>query len=159
MAPLYPNEKPAEQRLRYAACLMSDVGWNEHPDYRAEHSFIRVLRVPYAGLTHADRALLAVTVYVRQNGNIEDPLVQSVLGLLDEGQLAWIRVTGLALRLAHTISGSAPGVLTHTTLVVDGDSIMLSVDEENRDALLSEAVHRRLKTLGRALGLKAKVQE
>jgi len=158
MAPLYPDESADEQRLRYAACLMSDIGWNEHPDYRAEHSFIRVLRVPYAGLTHAARALLASTVYVRQNGSIEDPLVQSVLGLLDEGQLSWIKVTGLALRLAHTISGSAPGILPKTQLKIDQGKLQLILCDENRDALLSEAVLRRLKTLGRAYGMKGTIE-
>lgn len=156
-APLFPDETPAEQRLRYAACLMSDIGWNEHPDYRAEHSFIRVLRVPYAGLTHSDRALLAATVYVRQNGDLGDPLIRPILGLLDVGQLSWIKVTGLALRLAHTISGSAPGVLTKTKLAVGEEKLTLKIAKKDRDALLSEAVQRRLKTLSRALGLKGKV--
>jgi len=157
MAPLYPDEITSEQRLRYAACLMSDIGWNEHPDYRAEHSFIRVLRIPYAGLTHAERALLATTVYVRQNGDLADPLIRPILGLLDVGQLSWIKVTGLALRLAHTISGSAPGVLTKTKLVVNKEKLTLKIDKDDRDALVSEAVQRRMKTLGRALGLKGKV--
>jgi len=157
MAPLFPDESKAELRLRYAACLMSDIGWNEHPDYRAEHTFIRALRVPYAGLGHSDRALLAATLYVRQNGDLDDPLIRPILGLLDVGQLSWIRVTGLALRLAHTISGSAPGLLSRTALIVDSENLSLHVDEKDRAALLSEAVERRLKTLGRALGLKPKI--
>ena len=157
MAPLFPDETPAQHRLRYAACLMSDIGWNEHPDYRAEHSFIRVLRVPYAGLTHADRALLACTVYVRQNGDLGDPLIRPVLGLLDVAQLSWIKVTGLAMRLGHTISGSAPDILTKTSLEVSGEKLMLHIAKQDREALISEAVRRRLKTLGKALGLKGKV--
>ncbi len=155
MAPLFADETHEEYRLRYAACLMSDIGWNEHPDYRAEHSFIRVLRVPYAGLTHTDRALLAATVYVRGNGDLDDALIRPILGLLDDAQLSWIKVTGLALRLGHTISGSAPGVLGKTQLVINHDKLLLCIAPNDRDALLSEAVQRRLKTLGRALGLKA----
>lgn len=157
MAALFPDETKAEERLRYAACLMSDIGWNEHPDYRAEHTFIRALRVPYAGLTHSDRALLASTLYVRHNGDMGDPLIRPILGLLDVGQLSWIRVTGLALRLAHTISGSAPGLLSRTELRVEKDKLYLFVEERDRPALISEAVERRLKTLARALGLKHKV--
>ena len=158
MAPLYPDESAEEHRLRYAACLLSDIGWNEHPDYRAEHSFIRVLRVPFAGLTHAERALLASTVYVRQNGDLGGPVTRPIMGRLDVGQLSWIKVTGLALRLAHTISGSAPGVLTKTQLVVNKEKLLLCVADEDKDALVSEAVARRLKTLGRALGLKGRVE-
>ena len=157
MAPLYADETPAEQRLRYAACLMSDIGWNEHPDYRAEHSFMRVLRIPYAGMTHSERALLASTVYVRQNGDLGDPVTRPYMGLLDVGQLSWIKVTGLALRLAHTISGSAPGVLSKTEMVVNKEKLTLKVADHDRDALVSEAVQRRLKTLAKSLGLKGKV--
>ena len=157
MSPLFPDEMPAEARLRYAACLMSDIGWNEHPDYRAEHTFIRTLRVPYAGLRHSHRALLACTLYVRQNGDMGDPLIRPVLGLLDVGQLSWIRTTGLALRLAHTISGSAPGLLARTALSFDNDKLCLAVAEKDRPALLSEAVERRLKTLARSLGMKSKI--
>lgn len=157
MAPLYQGESKAEYRLRYAACLMSDIGWNEHSDYRAEHTFIRVLRIPYAGLTHPDRAVLAATLYVRQNGEMDDELLRPILGLVDAGQLSWIHMTGLALRLAHTISGSAPGLLSRTKIARDGENLVLTVAAEDRIALLSEAVERRLKTLARAMNLKASI--
>lgn len=158
VAPLFPDETPAEERLRYAACLMSDIGWNEHVDYRAEHTFMRALRVPYAGLNHSDRALIASSLYVRQDGDMGDPLIRPILGLLDMGQLTWIRVTGLALRLAHTISGGAPGLLAQTKLRVSKDKLFLSVADDHRAALVSEAVERRLKTLAKALGKKGRVE-
>lgn len=156
-APLFPGETAPEHRLRYAACLMSDIGWNEHPDYRAEHTFIRALRIPYAGLSHPDRALLATTLYIRQNGNMDDALIQPALGLLDKGQVAWCHMTGLALRLAHTISGSAPGLLSRTRIGVDGDRLVLQVAEEDRAALLSDAVERRLKTLSKVMNLSPEI--
>ncbi len=159
MAPLFNDETIAENRLRQAACLMSDIGWNEHPDYRAQHAFERVLRVPYAGLMHADRALLALTVYVRYNGEVTDKLVQAAKGLLDEGQVAWASQAGLALRLAHTLSGSAPGVLIRTQLELDTDKgkLFLKVSNDDLHALVSDAVKRRLKTLAKSIGLKGKI--
>ncbi len=156
-SPLFPDESAQERRLRTAACLMCDIGWNEHPDYRAEHTFIRALRAPYAGLTHPERAVLASTLYVRQNGDMGDLLIHPILGLLDVGQLSWIRATGLALRLGHTISGGAPGLISRTELRVEKDQLFLCIREGDRSALVSEAVERRLKTLGRALGLKGSV--
>lgn len=158
VAPLFTDETPDQERLRYAACLMSDIGWNEHPDYRAEHTFMRALRIPYAGLGHSDRALIASALYVRQSGDMGDPLIRPILGLLDMGQLSWISVTGQALRLAHTISGGAPGLLAQTELSISGGKLCLCVGEDHRDALISEAVERRLKTLAKALGLKSKVE-
>ncbi len=157
MSPLFIDEIRPEKRLRLAACLMSDIGWNEHPDYRAEQAFDRVLRVPYAGLRHTQRAVLGLATYIRYNGEPGDELTAPVMRLLDEGQLKWVWVTGLALRLAHTISGSAPGILSGTKLRIEGTKLFLDVDGDDHHAMVSDAVKRRLKTLAKELGLKGKV--
>ncbi len=156
MAPLFPDEKSAQKRLRFAACLLSDIGWNEHPDYRAEHAFYRVLRIPFAGLTHPNRVLLAEAVYVRYNGDPESKLVSPVRSLLDPGQQAWVNVVGLALRLAHTLSGSAPGLLAQSRLKVGGNKLSLKVPKGD-EIFVSETVERRLKTLARSVGLKSAI--
>ena len=153
MNPLFDDESNAERRLRLAACLLSDIGWSEHPDYRAEHAFHRVLRVPFAGLTHPNRVLLAEAVYVRYNGDPDSKLVSPVRSLLDPGQQAWVQVVGLALRLAHTLSGSAPGRLEQTRLKVSDSKLTLVVPKDS-ELFISETVERRLKTLARSLGLK-----
>ena len=36
--PLFPHESTDQQRLRLAACLLGDIGWNAHPDFRAERA-------------------------------------------------------------------------------------------------------------------------
>ena len=155
MTPLFINESATERRLRLAACLLSDIGWSEHPDYRAEHAYQRVLRIPYAGLTHPERALLAIAIYVRYNGTAGDAMLAPIAGLLDEAARSRAEILGLALRLAHTLSGGAPGLLPQTRLVVDG--MRLTLDLPNGDAVfLSEAVDRRLKMLARAMQLKGK---
>lgn len=152
MSPLFEGESGPEKRLRWAACLLSDIGWSEHPDYRAQHAFHRVLRVPFAGLTHRERVLLADTIYVRYNGEPESVLVEPLRGLLDAGQLSWVRVVGLAMRLAHTIAGSAPGILSQSELKIKGKRLILVLPED-RDVYISETVERRLRTLGNSLGL------
>ena len=86
MTPLFTEEKSEKRRLRLAACLLSDIGWNEHPDYRAEHAFHRVLRIPFAGLTHANRVLLAEAIYVCYNGDLAFRFVTPVRSLLGPGQ-------------------------------------------------------------------------
>ncbi len=156
MTPLFEEEKPGERRLRFAACLLSDIGWNEHPDYRAEHAFHRVLRIPFAGLTHPNRVLLAEAVYVRYNGDPDSKLVSPVRSLLDPAQQAWVNVVGLALRLAHTLSGSAPGLLSQSRLNVGSKKLTLKVPEDS-EIFVSETVERRLKTLARTVGLKSSI--
>ena len=157
MTPLFPQENAGERRLRYAACLLSDIGWNEHPDYRAIHAFQRVLRVPYPGLFHGDRAELAIAVLARYGGSEAGRRVEQVRTLLDEPRLARARVIGLALRLAHTLSGGAAGILAQTRLKRDKETLQLRVSDDG--TFRSEAIDRRFGRLARAVGLKGEIVE
>jgi exopolyphosphatase/guanosine-5'-triphosphate,3'-diphosphate pyrophosphatase len=156
MTPLFPDESEAQRRLRLATCLLSDIGWSEHPDYRALHSYHRVLRIPYPELTHPDRAEMALAVLVRYDGDSEDQFVAPHRKLLDEDRLSRARVIGLALRLAHTLSGGAPGLLPQTRMKFKDDRLILEVPDDS-PVFLSEAVERRLKTLARSMDLKPKI--
>jgi exopolyphosphatase/guanosine-5'-triphosphate,3'-diphosphate pyrophosphatase len=156
MSPLFPDETAAQRRLRLATCLLSDIGWSEHPDYRALHSYHRVLRIPYPELTHPDRAEMALGVLVRYNGDPDDRMVAPHRNLLDEQRLSRARVIGLALRLAHTLSGGAPGLLPQTRLKFKNGRLILDVPED-RAVFVSEAVERRFKNLSRSMDLKPKI--
>ena len=96
-APLFPRSTDNERRNRLAACLLSDIGWNEHPDYRAEHAFHRVLRLPFAGLRHEDRAFIASAVYVRYGGTVSDELPSEILTLIDDGEREAATITGVGI--------------------------------------------------------------
>ena len=50
--PLFAAETPASAKLREATCWMSDIGSHDHPEFRAEQAFLRVLRQPGVGLDH-----------------------------------------------------------------------------------------------------------
>lgn len=155
-SPLFATEEPRYRRLRFAACLLSDIGWPEHPDYRAEHSFHRVLRIPFAGLKHPDRVWIALAVFIRYNGDAEAPLVAPVRRLLDDSELGRVRTAGLALRLAHTLSGSAPGLLSRTALRVGSRTLTLEILSGKR-IFASETVVRRLRSLARSVGRESQI--
>jgi exopolyphosphatase/guanosine-5'-triphosphate,3'-diphosphate pyrophosphatase len=131
MAPLFPTETPHDSRLRHAACLVSDIFWNEHPDYRAEQAFLRILRLPFMGVSHRDRAAIALTIFHRYQGNEDNPHAQMAMGLLDEADLRRCRVTGLVLRLAHTLSGGAPNLLRETSMFSENGDLILQVPARN----------------------------
>jgi exopolyphosphatase/guanosine-5'-triphosphate,3'-diphosphate pyrophosphatase len=76
--------------------------------------------------------------------------------LLDEERLSRARVIGLALRLAHTLSGGAPGLLPQTRLKFKNGRLILDVPED-RAVFVSEAVERRFKNLSRSMDLKPKI--
>ena len=114
------------------------------------------MHLPFAGLTHDDRVFIAVAIHVRYGASATDLPVPGVVGLLSEDRLNRARVTGLALRLAHTLSGGAPGLLPQTSLRRTTRSLVLELPKDS-DIFLSEAVERRLRALARSVGLSAKI--
>jgi exopolyphosphatase/guanosine-5'-triphosphate,3'-diphosphate pyrophosphatase len=152
LEPLFPEDGPAERRLRLAISLLSDIAWREHPDYRAQYAFTRMLHLPIGGIEHVERVIAALTLAARYGGDFETQEVTTVRGMLDEAQLHRALVTGLGLRLAYSVSGATVELLSRTALRRDEArvTLVLPADEE---AMHGEAVQRRLDALGRALGL------
>ena len=160
MAPLFPAEPPDLARLRLAACIIGDIFWSEHPDYRAEQALNKVLRLPYMGLDHRDRAGIALTVYHRYGGDAGAAVVDAAEKLLDDAaRVRRTRVIGAALRLAHTLSGGAPGVLSRTRLErapAGTLTLTLPAGEPLFDARFFE---RRLEKLARVLDMDPVVRQ
>lgn len=140
-------------RLRVAACLLSDIARYEHPDYRADHALMRVLRFPFVGVTHRERAFLAAAVAGR-HAAIDDGgrAGRSVRLLLDEEDLAQARAVGLAIRLAYTLSGGM-GALLHPFRLARQDRRLVLTGSASLMHLVGEAVERRLGALAKALDL------
>lgn len=151
MTPLFPRESPSGARLRLAACLLSDVFWNEHPDYRGHQAFLRVLRLPFVGLGHCERAALAMAVLTRHHGSEDDEEIRRAMAMLTEAELGWSRAIGYALRLAHRYSGGAPGLLASTRLVRGGDLLALEVPA-GEPAMHPDLVEKTLERLAKAIG-------
>ncbi|MGQ9371921.1 exopolyphosphatase, partial [Azospirillum sp. A39] len=148
---LFAGEDQRAHRLRHAACLLSDLGWAEHPDYRAEHAFLRILRFPFPGIDHPERVFLALAVYARYVGSLELPAgAGGVRGLLSEAQALKAHVLGLALRLAHTLTGGVTALLQRTSLRLNDEALVLTLPEE-AGILDGEVVQRRLDALAKVL--------
>ena len=152
MAALFKDESVRQKRLRLAACLLRDVWWTEHPDYRAEQAFLRVLRLPFLGLGHEDRAGLALALYYRYASEPSEPIIEQAHALLDDSRIQRIQTLGLALRLAYALSAGAPGVLERTSLAIEGTKLVLTVPEGD-PLFLSGPYPRRLRRLAEHLGL------
>ena len=63
-----PKETDEERRLRHAACLLSDISWRAHPDYRGEQSLILIAHAALGGIDHPGRVFLALAIYFRHMG-------------------------------------------------------------------------------------------
>ena len=153
-AALFPQETTEAARLREAACWMSDVGSHDHPEFRPEQAFLRILRQPGIGLDHPARAYLALTIALRYEADAAAPYLMPVRRLLDPATAKRAEVLGMALRLAYTLSAGTPDLLAGTKLRVDGRRLVLSL-AEGTGVFVGEAVVRRLTRLAQALDLEA----
>ncbi len=150
-APLFPNETTATLRLRHAACWMSDIGSHDHPEYRAEESFGRVLRQPGVGMTHAARAFLALTIALRYEAEIGAAFLAPARALLDPADMARAVTLGAALRLAYVLSAGTPELLAQAALRLDGGRLVLRL--MGAGVFEGDGVQRRLDHLAATLGV------
>lgn len=146
IAPLFTSETSGQRRLRTAACLLCDVGWRSHPDYRATQSFRRVLRAPLIGLTHADRCFLGIAVLRRYSHKAGNSVKEQARLVLEKESIREAEKIGAAMRLALTLSGGTKGVLDSFGLAAKNDKVLLHTPED-KSFLIGEAVHSRLRHL------------
>lgn len=151
---LFPVAPPSAERLREAACWMSDIGSHDHPEFRAEQAFLRILRQPGVGLDHHARAFLALTVAVRYEAEPDAPFLAAARMLLDVASTNRAETLGAALRLAYTLSAGTPDLLAGTALKFRAGRLILQL-AENSGVFAGESVMRRLDRLAQALGAEA----
>ena len=149
-APVAGPETPAMRRLREAACWMSDIASHDHPEYRADLAFWRVLRQPGVGLDHPGRAFLALAVALRYDADTDAPFVATASALLDPASKQRALALGAALRLAYLLSAGTPELLAETTLQRGPDGFVLRL--RGAGVFAGEGVERRLERLAAALG-------
>lgn len=152
-----PTETPEQRRLRHAACLLSDIGWRAHPDYRGAQSLNLVAHGDFVGVDHPGRAFLALTVYYRNEGLVRDELSQRLIELVDKDMLKRARILGAAFRAAHIVSAAMPGVLTSTPITYEGNRLAWTLPEPYSN-LEGERVERRFKELAGLLDREGEIR-
>lgn len=96
--PLFPDSGPARRRLIKAACLLHDVSWRAHPDYRAEICFDNATRANLGGLKHWERVWLGMALMHRYRNKREGTRFEDLFAMLDEAHQQEAEVLGKALR-------------------------------------------------------------
>lgn len=158
IAPLFTGLSHAAQRRHRAACWLSDLGWSEHPDYRAKQAFIRSLTLPFAGSTHPDRVFVATALHARYGGAPDDPVKELTRQLLDERVTQEARTLGLALRLAYTLCAGTMELLSQLRVSHSGNTLALYVPSDS-NLFVGETVQRRLDAVARSLGVTAVIRK
>jgi exopolyphosphatase/guanosine-5'-triphosphate,3'-diphosphate pyrophosphatase len=145
------DELPNEKRLRQAACLLADIGWRAHPDYRGEQALNIIAHGGFIGVDHPGRAFLALAVFFRHVGLIEDELSPRLRELASARVIDHARVLGTAMRVAYLVSAARPGVLPRAPMRVERGRLVLHLEGE-LSPLSGERVFNRLRQLARLIG-------
>ncbi len=143
-----------DERLQRAACLLADGAGRFHPDHRAEMAYDQVLRGPYSGVTHAERAVLAHAIGCRYDRDFKRPA--QFVALNSDLQADRARQLGSAMRLGAVFSGRSGPILTRAKLTRKNETLELRVRKADT-AMISETVERRLAQTASLMKLKPKV--
>ncbi|VAW01891.1 Exopolyphosphatase [hydrothermal vent metagenome] len=98
--PLFKSAKPARKRLIKAACLLHDVSWRAHPDYRAETCFDNATRAHLGGLKHSERVYLGLALLYRYTNKHQGTRFEKLCALLSVKQQREAEILGKAMRFA-----------------------------------------------------------
>jgi exopolyphosphatase/guanosine-5'-triphosphate,3'-diphosphate pyrophosphatase len=145
------DESPEEKRLRHTACLLGDIGWRAHPDYRGEQSMNLIAHGAFVALDHPGRAYLALSVFFRHVGLHEEELSPRLRELATPQILDRARVLGAAMRVAYILTAGHGGVLPNTPMAVKRGKLTLHLPGKY-GGLASNRLAGRLRQLGRLVG-------
>ncbi|WEX78529.1 exopolyphosphatase [Sinorhizobium numidicum] len=117
MVPFFGVEETEEEsRYRQAACLLADISWRAHPDYRGLQALNIIAHSAFSGITHAGRAYIALANYYRFEGLNDDGATGPLTGITTPRLLELAKLLGGLLRVAYLFSASMPGVACQLTL-------------------------------------------
>src|SRR5690606_28984485 len=132
-------------RLRLAACLLADVAWQAHPDFRAERGVDMALHGNWVGIDAPGRVMVAQALFSNFGGG-RNFLNNRVARLCTPDELRQASLWGLAMRLGQRLGGGVASSLERSRLSLHNGVLRLTLGR-GEDALYGEAVERRLRAL------------
>ncbi|WP_299698964.1 Ppx/GppA family phosphatase [uncultured Tateyamaria sp.] len=96
--PIFKSAPLPRKRLIKAACLLHDVSWRAHPDYRAEVCFDNATRANLGGLKHSERIFLGLALLHRYTNKREGTHFEGLYDLIDEKMQRDAEILGKAMR-------------------------------------------------------------
>jgi exopolyphosphatase/guanosine-5'-triphosphate,3'-diphosphate pyrophosphatase len=152
-----PKESEDERRLRHAACLLSDISWRAHPEYRGEQSLNLIAHAALGGIDHPGRVFLALAIYHRHagaGGDLEGEdagtLSERLKALISKRLARRARIIGAAVRAAHMLSIGRPGIIDEIQLFYERSKLVLKLPKAYA-ALDGERLRRRFAVLAELL--------
>ncbi len=144
------KETNDEVRFRKAACLLADITWRSHPDYRGDQALNLISNGNFLGVTHPGRAYLALASYYRHEGLVNDNARPAIGTVADKRITERAKVLGALFRVGYLFSAAMPGILPKIGIErVDG-VFKITVPQELAD-MEGERLNRRISGLSSVL--------
>jgi exopolyphosphatase/guanosine-5'-triphosphate,3'-diphosphate pyrophosphatase len=150
LEPLFKTESAERKRLIKAACLLHDVTWRAHPDYRAEVCFDNATRANLGGLDHSGRVFLGLALLHRYKNSRGESSLAEVTALLTEDERQLAQVVGKAMRFGAMLSGAARHMTCRLKYRKKAGEIELIMKRRAAD-LFGEVVKTRFDSLAAAM--------
>ncbi len=147
------GDDPALARLRLASAMLALAATHIEPHLRAPHAFAWATEKRWVGVDAADRAFMAAVLLASCGKAATAPELERLTsGEKLREAIGW----GLALRLARRLGGGGGAALLASSLGIVEGVLTLAI-EPRRAHMVTDKVCGELDSLGRWLGLKAKV--
>jgi exopolyphosphatase/guanosine-5'-triphosphate,3'-diphosphate pyrophosphatase len=146
-------ETPQERRLRIVACLLADIGWRSHPDYRGPQSVDAVAYGSLSGVDHPGRAFLAQVIAIRYDG-LKGKAAAPLAHLMTDEMGPRARLIGALFRVAYPMTAAMPGILPRIRFEVEDKTLTLILPPD-LEFLDGEHLRGRLDHFGGVSGFKA----
>ena len=145
-------ETEDEARYRRAACLLADIGWRAHPEYRGTQSLNIISHASFIGIDHPGRAFVALTSLFRHEGLYDDVVSPEMRRLATPRYLERAKLLGALMRVVYLLSASLPGVMPKLEWRTRDDGTLLLVVPKAHADLLGERPAGRLAQLAKLVG-------
>ena len=154
--PLFRSAPPARVRLIKAACLLHDVSWRAHPDYRAEVCFDNVTRANLGGLKHSERVYIGLALQHRYRNKREGNRFAPLYELLDERDQKQAEILGKAMRFGAMLWMQNDTAMGHLRFYPKKRELELLLPAAAKP-LFTEVAEARLNSLANALKSQTRV--
>ncbi|RPE72037.1 exopolyphosphatase/guanosine-5'-triphosphate,3'-diphosphate pyrophosphatase [Pacificibacter maritimus] len=149
--PIFSARAYEKMRLIRAACLLHDVTWRAHPDYRAEVCFDNATRANLGGLAHKERVFLGVALLHRYKNSRDGSSFAPLIDMLSDKELHNAEVLGKAMRFGAMIAVDAPDEIAQLKYFPKKKELILTLRPDAED-LFGEVAESRFMSLASALG-------
>ncbi len=155
--PLFKRASDERKRIIKAACLLHDVSWRAHPDYRAEVCFDNATRANLGGLTHPERVYLGLALLHRYRNRRDGTRFEELAHLLTDSDRQQAEILGKAMRFGAMMWLRRDVPVGRLTWAPRRKVLELTLTDAARP-LFGEVAEARLMSLGASLAAEVRIR-